>query len=262
MILARFGVCCALTAALVSVAADRLTAQTPAGASITGVVRDSAALSVPGADVSARPGSHRTRTDSAGRFTLTGLDAGKYTVVARKLGYAPVNWEVSLGNEGHVDIRLVFDRRLQLDTVTVLAGRECSRLSFDGFFCRRRGGGGAFLDYNEIDEKEPLYTADIFRDIPGFRVDVRSTRSGPERYVRSVVPSGCVSSLVDGRPAGGAMIIPRYPIDVMAIEIYAKPDSVPKEYQRYTWPGGDITRSGRCAVVVYWTTWARLTPKK
>jgi hypothetical protein len=39
-----------------------------------------------------------------------------------------------------------------------------------------------------------------------------------------------------------------------ALEIYARPDSVPKELQRYTWPErGDVTRSGRCVVIVYWT---------
>ena len=250
-----------LAATLLSAAFVGVRAQQPSGASVTGSVRDSAARPIADADVTLRPGNHRTRSDSAGRFSFTGLDDGKYMVVARRLGYAPVDWEVTLKKSGHVDVKLTLDRRLPiLDTVVVSAGRECSRQSFDGFMCRRRGGGGVFLDYNEIDEKAPLYTADLFNDMKGFRVDVRSTRQGPVRVASTAVPWGCLTSLVDGRPVTGANIIPEYPIDVMAVEIYAKPDSVPKEYQTYTWPRGSVTRSGRCSVVVYWTTHAKMTP--
>src|SRR5258705_8631032 len=103
-----------------------------------------------------------------------------------------------------------------LDTVVVVAGRECSIHSFDGFVCRRRGGGGVFLDYDEIDEKQRVWTADIFRDIAGFRVDLRPTRNGPTRVVTPVPPWGCITSLVDGRPTSGAVLIPDLPIDVMA----------------------------------------------
>jgi hypothetical protein len=67
-----------------------------------------------------------------------------------------------------------------------------------------------------------------------------------------------MTSLVDGRPTNGANFIPEFPWDLMAVEIYAKPDSVPKELQQYTWPRGGITRSGRCSVVVYWTTRAKI----
>ncbi|HEY9230035.1 MAG TPA: carboxypeptidase-like regulatory domain-containing protein [Gemmatimonadaceae bacterium] len=249
-------------AAVMLFAAWALQAQQPSGGTIRGTVLDSASVPVANADVSARPGGHRTRTDSAGRFTVTGLDAGKYVVIARKVGYAPVSWEVTLGKSGSVDIKLRLDRRMPiLDTVVVAAGRQCSERSFDGFTCRRKSGGGVFLDYDEIDEKQPTWTADIFRDIEGFNVEVRPTRNGPATVVIPVPRWGCIASLVDGRPTSGATLIPELPIDIMAVEVYAKPDSVPKEYQRYTWPNGDITRTGRCRVIVYWTTRARMTPR-
>jgi hypothetical protein len=238
-------------------------AQVPAGGgTITGTVRDSASRPVANADVVARPGSHRTRSDSAGHFVLTGLGDDTYKVVARKLGYAPADWDVKLSNSGHVDIQLVLDHRLpMLDTMVVTAGRTCSSYSLDGFVCRRRSGGGTFLDYTDIDDKEALYTADIFRDEKGFRVDVRSTRYGPIRVAATAVPWGCITSLVDGRPVSAANAIPEFPWDLLAMEIYAKADSVPKEYQRYTWPeGGNLIRSGRCSVVVYWTLRARTKP--
>ena len=239
------------------VAAPAVGAQQPTtGATVTGVVRDSAARPVANADVIARPGGRRTRSDSTGRFTLTGLDAGKYTIVGRKLGFTPANWDVSLSSSGKVDIQLVLEHRMPLlDTVIVTADRSCSRATLDGFACRRHSGGGIFLDYTDIDDKEPIWTADIFRDIPGFRVDVRNTRYGPIRV--PVKPLGCIASLVDGYPPSPARPIPDSPYDLIAVEVYAKPDSVPREYQMYTWPRGDVTRTGRCSVIVYWTVRAR-----
>lgn len=230
------------------------------GGTITGVVRDTAGAPVAGAEVSVR-GSARARTDSAGRFVLSGLGSDKYTVYARKLGFAPTSFDVSLGKNGHVDIKLQFDRRMpMLDTVLVRGTRECSELSLDGFTCRRASEHGVFFDYTDIDEKEPVFVADIFRGVPGFRIETRSTRDGPMRIPVVANGFGCINSLVDGRPASGARRIPESPYDLLAVEIYAKPDSVPKEYQRYTWPAGSVARSGRCAVVVYWTLLAKLEP--
>ena len=231
------------------------------GGTITGVVHDTAGAPVAGADVSVRAGTVRARTDSSGRFALTGLGADKYTVVARKLGFAPTSFDVSLGKNGHVDIKLTFDRRMpMLDTVIVRGTRECSELSLDGFICRRHSENGVFLDYTEIDEKEPIYVADIFRGIPGFRIETRSTGEGPIRVPVMANGFGCITALVDGRPASPARRVPESPYDLLAVEIYVKPDSVPKEYQRYTWPPGGLTRTGRCAVVVFWTLLARLNP--
>jgi hypothetical protein len=230
------------------------------GGTISGVVRDTAGAPVAGAEVSTH-GAARVRTDSAGRFVLSGLGADKYTVYARKLGFAPTSFDVSLGKNGHVDIKLDFDRRMPLlDTVVVHGTRDCSEFSLDGFTCRRRLEHGVFLDYTDIDEKQAIFIADIFRGLPGFRLETRSTRDGPVRVPAVANGFGCITSLVDGRPASGARRIPESPYDLLAVEIYAKPDSVPKEYQRYTWPQGGVTRTGRCALVVYWTLLARLTP--
>jgi hypothetical protein len=232
------------------------------GGIIAGTVRDTAARPVAGADISVRPGQHRARTDSAGKFIITGLGADHYTVRARKIGYAPTTYDVSLSNAGRVDISLVFDQTMpMLDTIKVVAGRTCSEWSLDGFVCRRKGGGGLFFDYTDIDDKDAYYTADLFRDIKGFRTSVRSTRYGPVRFVESNPPWGCITHLVDGRPTSPATPIPELPTDLIAMEVYARPDSVPQEYQKYTWPNGGITRSGRCSVVVYWTQRARMEPR-
>jgi hypothetical protein len=229
---------------------------------IAGIVRDTTARPVPGAEITVRPGEHRVRSDSAGKFIITGLGADHYTVRARKIGFAPTANDVSLTNAGRVDISMVFDQTMPLlDTIKVVAGRRCPEWSLDGFVCRRKGGGGLFLDYTDIDEKDALYTADLFRDIKGFHTAVRSTRYGPIRVVEASPPWGCITELVDGRPPTGATRFPELPTDLIAMEVYAQPDSVPREYQKYTWPNGSVTRTGRCSVIVYWTLRARMHPK-
>ena len=237
-------------------------AQQATSGTITGIVRDSAATPVANADVIARPGSNRARTDSAGRFTIRGLDAGRYVVVARKLGYAPVNWEVKLEKAGSVDIVLSLDRSMpMLDTVLVSGDATCSRRSVDGFVCRRRSGGGVFMDYNDIDDRQPIYTADLFNDIKGFRVDTRTSPAGTIRVASPMRRSGCLTSVIDGRRVTAPELIPQRPWDLVAVEIYVQPDSVPKEYQEFTAPSV-VSRSGLCSVVVYWTNKAPLAPKR
>lgn len=244
---------------LVTLLSSPAMAQQPTrGATIAGTVRDSASQPVPGADVVAQPGSIRTRSDSAGNFLLTGLGGGSYTVAARKLGYAPARWDVKVSKSGRVDLKFVLGRRILLDTISVVARRDCPEFSVAGFMCRRRTGGGVFLDFTDIDEKGVVETADLFRDIPGFRVDVRRTRFGPVR-VPARQGFGCITSIVDGYPLSGANLVPTSPSDLSAMEVYLKPDSVPEPYQRYTWPSAGVTRSGRCSVIVYWTIWAPMT---
>ena len=40
---------------------------------------------------------------------------------------------------------------------------------------------------------------------------------------------------------------------LIALEVYTRPDSIPPELERYIWPKGDLSHTGKCTVVVYWT---------
>ncbi len=256
-----FGSMRTLLRAMVLVAVAASSAWGQRGATIAGVVLDSTLRPVAGADVLARPGNHRARSDSAGNFTLTGLADGGYTVAARKVGFKPDRWDVKVSKNGRVEVRFVLGIAVaSLDTVVVTAAAGCSEYSLDGWGCRKRFGGGLFLDYPDIDERGAHHTADIFRGLPGFRVQLRRTRFGPEPVAVLSNGSGCINSLVNGREITGANRVPTNPLDIAAMEVYVKPDSVPAAYQRHTWPAANLHRTGRCAVVVYWTVWAQQEP--
>ena len=224
------------------------------GATIGGVVRDSAARPIADADVSLRPGDRQTRTDSTGRFTFTDLDPDNYDVRARKVGFAPAGWDVKLNKSSRVDITIVLDRQSPvLDTMRVRASRECGPRSFEGFLCRRGRPGGVFLDDDDIDRKDVIYAAEVLRDVRGFHVDFRMTATGPVYFVEPQRRWECITSLVNGKPATAGNRVPEFASNLIAIEVYLRADSLPREFERYSLPATGVTRSGRCSVIVYWT---------
>jgi len=247
-----------LGAMLLTMLGSALAAQEPHGATITGIVRDSSSRPVENADVVASPDDRHTRTDSAGHFTLSGLDGGRHTIRARKLGYTAAEWTAELQKNGHLDISLTLGPGFAtLDTVYTRADGTCSIFSLDGFMCRRkRGGNGVFLDYTDIDDRGTTYTADLFRDLDGFRVDLQPTRIGVVPVPVAVSGSRCITYLVDGRPLSGAIRVPEFSGDVVAMEVYKSAADVPTEYQRYIWRSG----RGRCSLVVFWTQLAPPRP--
>src|ERR1041385_2780573 len=220
--------CLAGTFAIVLVAARLAGAQS--GASISGVVRDSAGIPAPNADVVVIPGPRHTRTDSAGHFLIAELGAGRYPVRARRFGYAPApEFTVELSKTGRADIQLVLGAKVaSLDTVVVSADHTCPRTS-EGFLCRRSWAKGIFLDYTDIDDKDAVSTGDLFRDIEGVKVDLRRTRNG---LVRVGAGKWCTRILLDGWPASWDMV-PQDPYNLVAIEIYKNPKDVPKELARF-----------------------------
>lgn len=214
-------------------------------AAVSGVVRDSANHPVAGADVVLSPARRLVRTDSLGRFAFSSLDAGQYVVRARRLGYIPAEWSVKLSGGGHVEVQLTLGPRIpMLDTVFVADGRPCARDSYDGFLCRQAKGKGTFIDYVDIDTMDINYSAEILRDVGGFTVDVRPTRTGLTR-----VPSSrhCTIVVKDGVLVPNWSAIPEAPYMITGVEVYKSRQEIPKEFARYTWG------KESCWLVAYWT---------
>ena len=236
--------------ALVVPLAGRVAAQTTGG-TITGFVRDSASAPIAGADVMLRPSAKRTRTDSTGRFTLSGVEPASYTVIARKVGFLPETWDVKMTSAGRVEITVVLGRQIQvLDTVLTNAKRTCPLFSYEAFLCRRGLPGGVFLDDEAITEKDVIYVGQLFDDMNFLRVDFKLDAEGRAYTLRTTRSWGCIKTLVNGHPYG---IPPKYTSSLIALEVYPRGDRVPKELERYTMPEHGATKSGPCTLIVYWT---------
>lgn len=227
------------------------------GATITGIVTDSTHVPVEGADVFLRPSGRRTRTDSAGRYFISDLDKGGYAVTVRKIGFHKMEVDLSLSKNGRLEQNFTLARTTQqLDTIKVTATGKCEGFSLMGFECRKKNGNGLFLDYPDIDAREQRLTADLFRTIPGFRVQLRSTRAGVMPVVTPAKGYGCIAEYVDGKPRSLANPVPERTMDLVALEVYSKADSVPVADSRYIWKAHEVTMQGRCVIVLYWTVWA------
>lgn len=253
-------------AALIALLPPASSLQAQRGGTIFGVVRDSARAPVAGVDVIAVPGGGRARTDAEGRYSMGGVDNGAYTVMARRIGYAPEQWDVKLTSNGRVEINFTMTRRSDLDTVRVVA--TCDGLGVTGFECRKRAakGGSLFFDYPDIDVFGERYSADVFRHIPGFLVFNRPDERGhvyPQWQLKSH-PYKCLNVYVDGYgggPSGAG--IPRLTKDIVSIELYANTDSVPMTDPRYMYlqtASGERVR--RCGVMFVWTIRAPINPPK
>ena len=237
-------------------------AQEPKGGTITGLVLDPNGAPVSGADVFALPGKARTRTDSAGKFTMSGLPADFYHVRVRRIGFRPAEITTDLSSGGRANLKFeLLVRPVMLDSIVVLADGKCATMSYTGFACRRLRGKGLYLTDDDLADKGAIELGEVFSDVAGFRVEQRATRYGLKPIAFS--QRGCLNALVNGRPLALTNQLPRFATELIAVEIYALPSTVPVEYQRYVWdrairqsstPLGPDRGEQACSLVVYWTT--------
>ena len=233
---------------------------------IAGNVVDEAGKPIADVEVAASAENARARSDSTGRFEIRNLEAGQYTVRARRLGYLPARITVDIGRGGKADLKIELKARpAMLDSVIVVADGKCPERSYVGFLCRRRGGKGVYMTDDDLFDKNAREIGDIFRDVPGFRIENQPTPWGRLPMPLSTKASLCLNALVNGRPAAPTNQIPRFADEMIAVEIYASPSDVPEEYQRFVWGRqGRQTQSyrdrgtggERCSLVVYWTTFS------
>jgi len=237
--------------------------QAPVGGTITGIVLDEAGHPVADADVQALPDKLRGRTDSAGKFIISKLEGGFYHVRVRRLGYRPAEVTTDLANNGRVDLKFeLVVRPAMLDSIIVQADGKCAIVSYTGFNCRKRNGKGVYLTDDDLADKGSVVLGEVFVDVPGFRVEKRPTVYGV-KPIPFANRGGCINALVNGRPIAVTNPLPQYATELIAVEIYALPSSVPPEYQRYVWERGLRQSSpvvGRdrgdqpCSLAVYWTS--------
>jgi hypothetical protein len=200
----------------------------------------------------------RALSDSTGRFLLRpAAGAGRYRVVVEHLAYAPATAEIEIGALDHVDVLIRLSiAPLALPPIEVVARSRAPDpfLERVGYYERRSGRQGVFIDPEQIERQNPLHTTDLFRNVSGVRVislggvrgnDIRITRGEdpncpPRIYIDRVIvrPGGGIRS--GDAPLDGLITPP----NLHAIEIYRSPSEIPTEL-------GGI--SVRCGVVMIWT---------
>jgi len=174
-----------------------------------------------------------TRTDSLGRFRLSGLPAGSRLVDARRIGFFIGQQPVALRSGRTVDIQMSIGRIVSLDSIRIVA----QRTKYREFEQHRRSPLGKFFSEEQIEARHAFDTSDLLRMIPGFRV----VGLGEDARVMSTRSSRPCSPnvMIDNFPNQALNII--RPRDIGAMEIYN--DAV----------GGPPGQNRGCGVIVIWT---------
>lgn len=199
------------------------------------------------------------RTDSAGTFRITDAVAGTQTLEVRAVGFEPQRKSVLLYPGTPVTVAMTAAKStVRLDTVRVFAGRdippEVRRLEQ-----RWRQGFGVIMDAETIQERASSRLSTVLYGIPGVRLGMQMG-PGSSIWMRGSDGKECSPTIfLDGFPFSTVsnespskgisfdltiddLVLPA---DVAALEIYARPTSVP----------GELFTGGRCGAIAVWTKW-------
>lgn len=221
---------------------------------VRGNVRDGTGLPVEGAQVYVTGSDLRGESGANGEFLLANAKAGSLVVHVRRIGFAPDSALVTIlaGSNVEVDVTLV-RLAIQLSPVVVLGRREMTgRMA--GFYQRMSRGHGHFLTREQVDRRNPGNMTDLFRMIPGVRVESR----GFQNQVRFRGGRCAPLTWLDGSPlyAGEFDLDSVDPRSFEGIEIYSGAASVPAEFQ------GNRSISSACGTIVLWSRQGELRAKK
>ena len=215
---------------------------------LTGTVKARGGGPIAGAQVTVVGTTTIVETSAGGAFTLAGLPSGTQEAVVRKLGFAKVSQIVHLAAAAPATLQVELEPATVLGTVRVVGQMETG-LTKIGYMSRKQLGRGWYLTPEQIAEKAPNQTTELFRMTPG--MNVLAATGG--HYLTSTSSigsssSGCINVFIDHarfdqyQPGDVDDALPT--ADLGAIEYYQRPSDVPTEFNV---PGKS------CATLVVWT---------
>jgi len=216
--------------ALFTVALLGLTFAQPASAQtvLVGKVTDESGTPIQGAEVQVGSVQGRFTTDADGWFRVTGVPVGLYYFGVRRIGYRPAADLLRYSSGDTIDV--VLERiSPELDTVKVQARadamwkRELRRfeLAIDA------SRFGNVITEEDIAQRRPIWTSDLFMQQAGFRVD------GNGATARIVSTRGrCIPALfIDGQLARGFNVNDIAPQFIKLMVVYRTANNAPAQLQ-------------------------------
>jgi Carboxypeptidase regulatory-like domain len=216
-----------------------------ASAAVDAVVTDTSLAPLADATAWVFGSNIQVSTGANGRFQIFGIPAGQYTLLVRRLGYAPSSAVIHVAEHDTLRLSFTLERIVtRLDPVTVAAKRASTRMA--EFEERRKRGEGQFMTQAEIEKRNEPLTSNLFRTfvsvaVGGTAGTATNRRAGPARgcpfqfFVDDVaVPTPKLDSDLPT------------PRELAGIEVYANSATIPLQYK--TFGGG-----GFCGVILVWT---------
>lgn len=205
------------------------------------------------------------RTNARGEFTLQNVPAGTRSIDLRLVGYYPVRRTIAVSDSMPPVALTLATLRSVLDTMKTVANRGLINASAE-FNQRRRSMPGRFIGLNEIEQRNPQVTSDLFKAMTGVYIETiqsadtmsafTSTAAGNELsgtmtefYItmKGVFAHRCLPLIwMNGAMLRGIsapevdMLI--QPKDLLGVEVY-QPGQVPIQFQQ---------AMNGCGAVVIW----------
>ena len=160
---------------------------TAAATSISGRILSEDGTALYGANIVVAASRAGTSTDAQGRYELSGLERGEYTLIASFVGYAPATRAVALGGIPlSVDFALQSDP-LDLETVVVTgAFNPASKIS--------SSVAVSTLNAPQIERRNARGTGDLLAAVPGNTIDMSAGEVGAQIYPRGL-STGAVADI-------------------------------------------------------------------
>lgn len=194
-------------------------------------------------------GSNRVaRTRADGSFELDGLAEGSHTVEARAIGYARERRLIDLAADrvAPLDVSLA---KLPVELAEIKVTASAGRAGFDER--RRRAIGGYFITGAEIDRRGAVRVEDLFRTVPGIRIEPASATDyrilsyrGGTGFAAVCEPTIYLDAIRIPLDPESGVTLPVMPEELDGIEVYPGPGTAPVEYR---------AMNQNCGVILLWT---------
>ena len=218
-----------------------------------GAVQDTLGRGLEGAQVEIVGLDRAATTGAGGSYRIDGITPGKYWVVARRIGYAPLRAALSFNPGDDREVVFQLERASQMlpgETVTVSDIRWNQR--FQDFIWRSRSSTGRFLTRDDLERHQGRFLDQaVGRFMAGVITSPMTAVSYGTMWPREyrsfeLTGGGCapVVSLNGSQPLGGWRLSDFRTEDVEAVELYTFSRSLPIEFQRW---------AGQCGLAIVWT---------
>ncbi len=193
-------------------------------------------------------------SDESGQFSASRVNAGAIWLRIRRIGYSPESLLVNVTADKVIDTTVIMRPIAQSIAAVKVFGRRDLTGPMAGFYKRLQSGNGRFFTFADIDKRNPTHLTDIFRTVPGIRIESK----GFNNSVR-IRGSRCAPLVwIDGQ----ALYSGEFDLDAVdprsfeGIEVYSGPASVPMEFQ------GNQRMSSSCGTILLWSRRGEYRPKK
>lgn len=225
-------------------------APSPSDFALTGTVVDSLGVGVPFAQVFVFDSELGTVADNDGRFRLDRLPLVRTRFAVRRIGYAPVYFDVDAPVAATVDVLVRMHQNVRVLTTVEISDEVRTPLQKEGFYDRMAAGHGLFVTPEMLAAMRPARASDALLSIPNVVVNRRGSRTRITTANQMCEYALVVDKIRVGQP--GSRIRTTTPddavsaTDLYAIEVYPRNRGLPAHFLGMTSEDG-------CGTIVIWT---------